>query len=610
MNTPARLLILALLLCLAPVAAQARRLALVIGNDAYQHATPLQKAGNDAVAMAGELRTAGFDVVLHRDLNYRQTVRALESFYNSITGGDEVVVFFAGHGVQIKSGNYLLPIDIEANSESEIEKTSYGLTDLMEQLSAARAAFALVLVDACRDNPLKGRGRNLPATRGLSPPEPPKGQMVVYSASRGQQALDRLDDRDANPNGVFTREFITRMRRPGLRVEELVREVQDSVERLARSVSHDQRPALYNEARGHFYFHAPVAAAAPAGGAAPAASAMDELRREDRFWDDAKSTGNREAFEAYLDQYRNGRYASLARANLQRLAGTGAGSPPAVTTAAARPAAETPPMAIKVPPAAPATAPAATGTERASGTMVAAADSRRTPGRTRVTLPNGDRYEGETVGALRTGTGVYIFVNGDRYEGDFADDHFHGKGTHRFASGDVYRGDYQRSVRVGQGVYEFANGDRYEGPFADNAFHGKGKKTFKSGDSYEGEFVNGIQQGPGIYRYANGDRYEGNFVDAEFTGTGKLTLANGDRYEGEFRKGMKEGKGTHFFANGERYEGQFRGGVQSGTGTHFHANGDRYTGEFANGVRHGKGSYIFSGGQAQPMEFAGGVEKR
>ena len=610
MKAPARLLILVLLLCLWPLGAQARRLALVVGNDAYQHATPLQKAGNDAVAMATELRAAGFDVVLHRDLNYRQMVKALEAFYSSITGGDEVVVFFAGHGVQIKSGNYLLPVDIEANSESEVEKTSYGLTDLMEQLSAARAAFALVLVDACRDNPLKGRGRNLATTRGLSPPDPPKGQMVVYSASRGQQALDRLDDRDANPNGVFTREFVARMRRPGLRVEELVREVQDSVERLARTVSHQQRPALYNEARGNFYFHAPAAAAAPAAGAA----AMDESRREERFWEDAKAAGNREGFEAYLDQYRNGRYASLARANLQRLASTGGSPPAAITTAAARPATDAPPMALKVPPAASpapaAAAPAAAGPERASGTMVAAADSRRGPVRTRVTLPNGDRYEGDAIGAVRTGTGVYVFVNGDRYEGEFADDQFHGKGTHRFASGDVYRGDFQRSVKTGQGVYEFANGDRYEGAFEGNEFHGKGKKTFKSGDSFEGEFVRGVQQGPGVYRYANGDRYEGNFVDAEFNGTGKLTLANGDRYEGEFRKGVKEGKGTHFFANGERYEGSFRGGVQSGTGTHFHANGDRYTGEFANGVRHGKGQYVFSGGQVQPLEFVGGSEKR
>ena len=78
--------------------------------------------------------------------------------------------------------------------------------------------------------------------------------MVVYSASRGQQALDRLGENDPNPNGVFTREFIARMKKPGIKIEDLMKEVQDSVETLAKTVSHEQRPAVYNEARGNFYF--------------------------------------------------------------------------------------------------------------------------------------------------------------------------------------------------------------------------------------------------------------------------------------------------------------------------------------------------------------------
>ena len=106
--------------CLAlPV--HAKRLALVLGNDQYIAVSKLQKAGNDASAMARELRAAGFTVQLHRDLNYRGMVKAIEVFAANITGGDEVVVFFAGHGVQIKSGSYLLPTDIEATSESEVE---------------------------------------------------------------------------------------------------------------------------------------------------------------------------------------------------------------------------------------------------------------------------------------------------------------------------------------------------------------------------------------------------------------------------------------------------------------------------------------------------------
>jgi len=297
--------------------ANAKRVALVIGNDNYVTATKLFKARNDADAMARELRGAGFAVQLHKDLNYREMVKTIDVFANSITGGDEVVVFFAGHGVQIKSGNYLLPVDIEAETESQVEKTAYGLLDLTDKLSEAKAAFSLVVVDACRDNPLKSRGRSVGLSRGLSAIEPAKGQMIVYSASRGQSALDRLNDRDPNPNSVFTREFISKMKTPGVKIEDIVRSVQDSVEALAKTVSQEQRPALYNESRGNFYFYGTTSIqVAPTPNVVPE---MSVSQREDKFWDDAKAAGNKEAYEAYLEIYPQGRYLSLARANIARL---------------------------------------------------------------------------------------------------------------------------------------------------------------------------------------------------------------------------------------------------------------------------------------------------
>jgi len=307
-----------LLLLLVSLPVHAKRLALVMGNDNYSSVTKLQKAGNDATAMARELKAAGFAVQLHKDLNYRGMVKAVETFTNSITGGDEVVVFYAGHGVQIKAGSYLLPTDIEASSESEVEKTAYELNALTDKISEAKPAFSLVMVDACRDNPLKAKGRSVGNTRGLSAVEPPKGQMVVYSASRGQQALDRLSDKDANPNGVFTREFIARMKKPGVKIEDLMREVQDSVESLAKSVSHEQRPAIYNEARGNFYFFG--SANVQVASASPSVPDLSEAQKEEKFWDDAKSAGNKDAFEAYLSLYPSGRYVTLAKANIAKFA--------------------------------------------------------------------------------------------------------------------------------------------------------------------------------------------------------------------------------------------------------------------------------------------------
>jgi hypothetical protein len=574
-------LALGLLLVLAVIPAHAKRLALVMGNDNYQKVSKLQKAGNDADVMAAELRVAGFEVSLHRDLDYRGMVKATEALYEKIQGGDEVVIFFAGHGVQIKSGNFLLPIDIEATTESAVERTSYSLNDLTERLEAAKAAFSLVMIDACRDNPLKSKGRSVGNARGMSPPDPPKGQMVVYSASRGEQALDRLSDDDSNPNSVFTREFVARMRKPGVRVEDLVREIQVSVEKLAASVGHKQRPALYNEVSGNFYFFGPTAVVTqvpPPAQIIP--SGLDQAQREDRFWEDTKSAGNRDGFEAYLEQYPFGRYASLARANINRLGGN--------ATAAAKsvPAPTTAPVLVN---AAPSPTPIVVVTEKASAPTTAI-DTKPEPGvsvqreatgssvvvalaqpqavltktNSRITLPNGDRYEGDLVGVTRSGFGRYMFSNGDRYEGDFVD----------------------------------------------NAFHGKGTQTLVNGDVYTGDFVKGAQTGRGIYQFANGDRYDGNFVDNIFIGKGVIVFASGDRYEGDIVRGVKNGQGIHYFASKDRYEGGFVNGAQSGIGTHYYSNGDKFEGSFANGVRHGKGIYRFANGQVAEQEFLNGVDKK
>ena len=598
-------------LCIAFSNAHAARIALVMGNDNYHFVSKLRKAGNDAEAMAIELRAAGFDVSLHRDLDYRGMIKATESLYGKIQGGDEVVVFFAGHGLQIKSGNYILPIDIEANTESAVEKTSYSLNDLSERLEATKAGFSLVMIDACRDNPLKSRGRSVGAERGLSPPDPAIGQMIVYSASRGEQALDRLTDSDTNPNSVFTREFIARMRKPGVKVDELVRETQVSVEKLASSVGHKQRPALYNEARGSFYFFGPTTVVTPA----PTVNsvAMYEAQREDRFWEDAKVTANRDGFNAYLEQYPNGRYASLARANINRLSGSmtetssspvqGASAvvraPPlkepgtpvpsiTLTSVVAKPNSQPSPSSATVPILAPATektavpaaiptsepsllasAPKALTTRPVEVAAIPAAAApevaREIPTVTKssFTLPNGDRYEGQVVGVTRTGVGSYIFANGDRYDGDFVNDQFQGHGIFRAASGEVF----------------------------------------------EGDFEHGLKNGQGIYRFVNGDQYEGKFVKNIFTGKGVIKLANGDRYEGEILNGVKHGQGIHFFANKDRYEGGFVAGMQDGIGTHYYSNGDKYQGGFKGGVRHGKGTYRFASGLEKATEFNNGIEK-
>ena len=291
-----------------PVNVNAERLALVIGNDEYLSIPQLHKAVSDSESMADVLSKAGFKVTALKNATYREIVKSVDKFSRDIKPDDQAVFFFAGHGVQLKTGNYILPVDVDAENESMVERTAYGLDDITFLLGRHRSGFQLIIVDACRDNPFPKRTRSFGNTRGLIPVEPVKGQMVMYSASRGQQALDRLGPDDPSDNGVFTRKLVSKLSIPGLSALEVIRDVQDEVEELAASVDHEQRPAVYNESRGDFYFFGP-----------PKNSGLVDENPEKVFWSEVKAIGNLDAFDAYLKGYPNGQYVPLARAYVTKL---------------------------------------------------------------------------------------------------------------------------------------------------------------------------------------------------------------------------------------------------------------------------------------------------
>jgi len=310
MITSARffLLSLAFLSAFSAKDVSAERLALVIGNDKYQSIPALLKAGEDAKSMGQVLKNAGFRVTSLQNATYREIVKSVDKFSREIKPDDQAVFFFAGHGVQLKSGNYILPVDVDAENESMVERTSYSLDDITFLLGRHKSGFQLIIVDACRDNPFPTKTRSFGNTRGLIPVEPVKGQMVMYSASRGQQALDRLGPNDRDKNGVFTRKLISKLSQTGLSALQVIRDVQDEVEELAATVNHDQRPAVYNESRGDFYFFGP-----------PKNKGASQINPDLAFWQDVKGIGNLEAFDAYLTAYPKGRYVSLARAYASKL---------------------------------------------------------------------------------------------------------------------------------------------------------------------------------------------------------------------------------------------------------------------------------------------------
>lgn len=265
----------AVVLGVASNGAMAARVALVIGNDAYTHVRQLSNAGNDARLMASVLKAAGFDVVggVRANLDRKAMWSALDQFQVRIAKGDDVVFYYAGHGIQIRADSLLLPIDIEADNDDQVLRDGINLVEVQDEVKNAR--FALIVIDACRNNPFPpkpGRTRAIGEPAGIVPIEPARGNVILLSASRSQQALDEVPGVTTS-NGLFTYTLVQALRTPGVDVVQAMHNVREQVERQARLANppHEQRPALVEEMDGTFFFFPKAGATSPAaaGGANP-----------------------------------------------------------------------------------------------------------------------------------------------------------------------------------------------------------------------------------------------------------------------------------------------------------------------------------------------------
>jgi hypothetical protein len=266
---------LAVLGAFAPALAE-KRVALVIGNDRYASLSAseqLQKAVNDARAVGGALRQIGFEVVSGENVGRQALIDRLDETARRVQPGDTVFFFFSGHGVTVEGANYILPADVPMVGTGQITRLTGAAVredDITAAFIRAGARVAVVVLDACRNNPFASLGtRGIGGERGLAPREPPSGVFTFYSAGRGEAALDRLYDGDGNPNSVFTRVLVPALGRPDLDLSGLAIEVREEVTRLARSVKHDQRPAYYDETSGGRIYLAAGNLAAGTPAAAP-----------------------------------------------------------------------------------------------------------------------------------------------------------------------------------------------------------------------------------------------------------------------------------------------------------------------------------------------------
>ncbi len=236
--------------------AAAKRLALVVGIDAYQNQPPLARAVSDARAVGAALGDLGFTVIAGENVTRREMNRRLADLEALISPGDTVFFFFAGHGVALGPDNILLAADMPKPGPGEdglVRDEGFSVDNIIRRVQGRGALTTFLVLDACRDNPFEATGtRNIGGTRGLTRTEAPRGVFVLYSAGIGQTALDVLRPDDPDPNSVFTRKLVPLLRTPGLSHVMLAKRVQQDVDALAATVRHAQQPAYYDQIVGEF----------------------------------------------------------------------------------------------------------------------------------------------------------------------------------------------------------------------------------------------------------------------------------------------------------------------------------------------------------------------
>jgi hypothetical protein len=268
------------LLVLAQPAQAEKRVALVIGNNDYKNVPKLQKAVNDARTMGDTLKQLGFSVMVAENQTRQAFSETLLAFDKAVEPGDTAFFFYAGHGFEIAGQNFLLPTDVPAATEGqeELVRDASVLADrIIERLQNKRVRTAILVFDACRNNPFERAGtRAVAGGGGLAPmTQLPEGVFSVFSAGPRQTALDRLSNNDTNPNSVFTRTFAKELLQPGENMVQVAQHTRRLVSEMAETVNHKQIPVYFDQMVDDVFLNGvakgqPEAAKEPAKPAEPA----------------------------------------------------------------------------------------------------------------------------------------------------------------------------------------------------------------------------------------------------------------------------------------------------------------------------------------------------
>ncbi len=258
------------------LATSEKRVALVIGNSAYK-SSPLKNPSNDARDMAAKLRTLGFEVIERSNLTKRQIGTTLRELRSKLTPGAVALIFYAGHGLQIKGDNFLPAVDAEIETEDDVPTQSLALKQIMQVLDDAKTRLNLVFLDACRNNPYARSFRS--GENGLSKVDAPTGTLISFATRPGSVASDG-DGR----NGLYTENLLKAMDIQGLPIELALKRVVSAVKGASNG---KQEPWMEGSIEGDFYFSPqgsgtvnPLATTAPIPSPQGGGLVLDDLRQQ------------------------------------------------------------------------------------------------------------------------------------------------------------------------------------------------------------------------------------------------------------------------------------------------------------------------------------------
>ena len=288
-------------------AGAAERVALVIGNGAYEKVPYLANPGNDAADVGAALGRLGFEV--RRLTNADQAVlrEGLRNFTRAASAAEVAVVFYAGHGIEVDGRNFLVPVDAKLDSDQDVEFETVPLDLVMCSVERARG-LRLVILDACRNNPFAESMQRAGATRsigrGLAQAEPRGETLLAYAAKGGSVAADG-DGR----NSPYTKALLKYLENPGLDVGDMFRKVRDEV--LTTTLG-EQEPFTYGSLSGQRVY----LASGPPPPPSPSPSSGDAARAA---YEAAERIGIVAAYQVVVDDYPGSTYAKLARTQIARL---------------------------------------------------------------------------------------------------------------------------------------------------------------------------------------------------------------------------------------------------------------------------------------------------